>query len=90
MGNRIKKILEKISKFLNFSPNVLVDDLTATVFSGRQVVLNGYNKIVEFDSSMIVVARGVNQIVLYGSNLRICELGEEFLIVEGEIKSIEF
>ena len=90
MGIGIKKIFEKISKSLNFSQNDLFDDLSVSIFSGEQVVLNGYSKIIEFDSNMIVVARKKDHVVIYGSNLKLSELEEESIIIEGKVKSIEF
>ena len=49
MSDMINKIGRSISKFLNFSPDILANELNVTVYGGHQAVIDGYNKILDCD-----------------------------------------
>lgn len=90
MSDMINKIGRSVSKFLNFSPDILTNDLNVTVYGGRQAVIDGYSKILEYDDNIVRVSNGKNRLRIMGTNLVICEMLEDALIIEGNICSTEF
>ena len=90
MSDMINKIGRSVSKFLNFSPDILTNDLNFTVYGGRQAIIDGYSKILEYDDNIVRISNGKNRLRIMGTNLVICEVSEDALIIEGNIYSTEF
>lgn len=90
MSDIINNIGRSVSKFLNFSPDILTNDLNITVYGGHQAIVDGYSKILEYDDNMVRISNGKNKLSIMGTNLVICELSEDALIIEGNICSTEF
>ena len=68
----------------------LLNELTITVFSQRQINILGYEKILKFDDYVLVVSYKNKQLKVEGSNLILMEMTSNSLIVNGTIFSIEF
>lgn len=90
MSDIINNIGRSVSRFLNFSPDILTNDLNITVYGGYQAVIDGYSKILEYDDNIVRISNGKNKLRILGANLVICELSEDALVIEGKICSTEF
>lgn len=89
MSHKIINFARNISKILNFSPNLLTNDLTFTVYGAYQVVISGYKKILVYDDSLLVVSNSEKQLKILGSNLILSEMSQDELILNGNIKAAE-
>ena len=90
MSQKINKIARNISKILNFSPNLLTNDMTVTLYCDYQAVISGYKKILIYDDNMLLVSNGEMQLKIVGSNFVLHEMLDNELIVNGKIKTAEF
>lgn len=85
-GGLFKKAVQHFTSI----ENPLLNELTITVFSQRQINILGYEKILKFDDYVLVVSYKNKQLKVEGSNLILMEMTSNSLIVNGTIFSIEF
>ena len=90
MSSKIEKIKRNISKMLNFSPDLLIKDITITIYGAFQANISGCKKILVYDDSMLVVSNTEKQLKVLGSNLVLSEMSEDEIILRGDIKKVEF
>ncbi len=90
MAEIINRISRNISKFLNFSPDILTHDISITIHSGYQAIVDGYSKILEYNDNILRISKGNTGLKIIGSNLILSEISQDGLIVEGNIYSAEF
>ena len=90
MAGIINRINRNISKFLNFSPDILTNDISITIHSGYQAIIDGYSKILEYNDNILRISKGNKELKIIGSNLILSEISQDGLIVEGNIYSAEF
>ena len=90
MSSKIEKIKRNISKMLNFSPDLLIKDITITIYGAFQANISGCKKILVYDDSMLVVSNMEKQLKILGSNLVLHEMSEDEIILRGDIKKVEF
>ncbi len=90
MSSKIEKIKRNISKILNFSPDLLIKDITITIYGAFQANISGCKKILVYDDSMLVVSNTEKQLKVLGSNLVLSEMSEDEIILRGDIKKVEF
>ena len=90
MSSKIEKIKRNISKMLNFSPDLLIKDITITIYGAFQANISGCKKILVYDDNMLIVSNTQKQLKIMGSNLVLHEMSEEEIILRGNIKSVEF
>ena len=89
MFYKINSLARNFSRILNFSPNLLTNDITVTIYGGYQAVISGYKKILVYDDNMLVVCNKTKQLKVMGSNLILSEMGDDELILKGNITSTE-
>ncbi len=90
MSFKIKKLAINISKILNFTPDLLSNDMTVTMYGGYQAIITGYKKILVYDDSLLVVSDNEKQLKVMGANLVISETADEELVLKGKIYAAEF
>ena len=90
MSFKINNIARNLTRMLNFSPNLITNDITVTIYGGYQAVITGYKKILVYDDNIFIVCSNEKQLKLTGSNLVLSEMSEDGLIINGNIKSSEF
>ena len=90
MSSNFNNIKRNISKILNFSPDLLTNDITVTIYGGYQANISGCKKILVYDDNMLIISNTQKQLKIIGSNLVLHEMSEEEIILRGNIKSVEF
>ena len=90
MAEIINRIGRNVSKILNFSPDILTRDISITIHSGYQAIIDGYSKILEYNDNILRISKGNARLRIIGSNLILSEISQDGLIVEGKIYSAEF
>lgn len=90
MSFKINNIKRNISKILSFSPDLLTNDMTVTIYEGYQAIISGYKKILIYDDSLLVVSNYKKQLKVIGSKLILSEMSDEELILRGNIYAAEF
>ena len=86
---KMNNIARYFSNILNFSPNLLTNDMTIVIYGGYKAIISGYKKILVYDDSMLIVCDKDRQLKILGSGLILSEMSEDELIVKGNIKSTE-
>lgn len=86
VGGLVKRAIQH---FKNFE-NPILNELTITVYSQRQLNVIGYDKILKFDDYVLVISYKEKILKVEGSNLVLSEMAENSLIINGLVKSIEF
>ena len=90
MSFNINRFARNITKFLNFTPNLITNDLTVTVYGGYQATINGCKKILSYDDNLLIVCDHERQLKIVGSNLILSEMLQDELIITGNIDVVEF
>lgn len=86
---KINRIARNFSNILNFSPNLLTNDITVTVYGGYEAIISGYKRILVYDSNVLIVCNKVKQLKITGSNLVLSDMAEEELVLKGNIVTTE-
>ena len=90
MSFNINNLARNITKFLNFAPNLITNDLTVTVYGGYQAAISGCKKILIYDDNLLVVSDYEKQLKIIGTNIVLSEMSQDELVVTGKINVIEF
>lgn len=90
MSNKFDGFVKKTVNHFKNSEKPLLNELTITVFSQRQINIIGYDKILKFDDYVLMVSCKNKILKVEGSNLVLSEMVRNSLVVDGTINSVEF
>ncbi|HHW30544.1 MAG TPA: sporulation protein YqfC [Clostridiaceae bacterium] len=84
------RLKEKITEALELPKEVILNIPKITIFGCKDILIENYKGIIEYDNERIRINTGSGVIKITGSNLNIREITSEDVIVNGIIDSIEF
>lgn len=84
------KMKEKFAEALELPKEVVLNIPKLTMLGAGNLVIENYKGIIEYDDSKIRVNTGTGMIRITGERLFIKEITSEDIMVDGEIKSLEF
>lgn len=84
------KMKEKVAEVLELPKEVVLNIPKLTMLGAGNLVIENYKGIIEYDDSKIRVNTGTGMIRITGERLFIKEITSEDIMVDGEIKSLEF
>ncbi len=84
------KMKEKVAEVLELPKEVVLNIPKLTMLGAGNLVIENYKGIIEYDDSKIRVNTGTGTIRITGERLFIKEITSEDIMVDGEIKSLEF
>ncbi|MBO5477061.1 MAG: YabP/YqfC family sporulation protein [Clostridia bacterium] len=88
--NKISAAKEKFLEKLNV-PDELAHNLTKiTMIENKEILIEGYNNIVDYYDNYIKIQSKNIYIVLDGSNLNINEINDSELLISGNISNIGY
>jgi sporulation protein YqfC len=85
-----KKLKEKVAEILELPKEVVLDLPKITMFGDRNMLVENYKGIIEYDDNKIRVNTGRGIIKVTGEKLMIREITSEDLMIDGDIVSLEF
>lgn len=85
-----KKIREIISDALELPKDAFVKLPRIVLTGNREVFIESYKSIIEYTEEQIRLSTGEGAVKICGSRLNITGIGEEKMIIDGEIQSVEF
>jgi sporulation protein YqfC len=85
-----KKLKEKVAEILELPKEVVMDLPKITMFGDRNLLMENYKGIIEYDDNRIRVNTGRGIIKVTGEKLVIKEITLEDLMIDGDIVSLEF
>lgn len=85
-----RSFLESVNRTLGFSPDLLFGGITITLYGGKQCVVEGFKRILEYDESVLRVCNGKQEAGIFGSGLTLSCMTDESVVVEGNIQSAEY
>ncbi|HEX3030118.1 MAG TPA: sporulation protein YqfC [Clostridia bacterium] len=84
------KLKEKVTEVLELPKEVVLNLPKLTMVGNRNLIIDNYKGIVEYESIRIRVNTSQGMIRICGEGLTIKEITSEDIMVEGEIASLEF
>lgn len=81
---------EKVSEALELPKELVLDVPRITLIGNKQLILENYKGIIEYEDSRIRVKTSEGLIKLEGISMIIKEITSEDIMVKGEIKIIQF
>ncbi len=84
------KLKEKVTEVLELPKEVVLNLPKLTMLGNRNLIIDNYKGIVEYESIRIRVNTSQGMIRICGEGLTIKEITSEDIMVEGEISSLEF
>lgn len=87
---RDSHLIEKLSKGLDFTPDLLLRGISVELFCGKQAVVEGIKNIIEYDENILRVNDGKNEVRILGTNLSLLCMTQDSIVIEGNIASAEY
>jgi sporulation protein YqfC len=84
------KIKEKVTEILELPKEVVLNIPKITMFGCKDILIENYKGIIEYNNEKIRVNTGSGIIKIIGNNLNIREITSEDILVNGIIDSLEF
>lgn len=84
------KIKEKVADMLELPKEVVLNIPKFIMLGMGNLIIENYKGIVEYDDNRIRINTGSGMVKISGERLFIREITSEDIMVEGEIKSLEF
>ncbi|HOM01437.1 MAG TPA: sporulation protein YqfC [Acetivibrio sp.] len=81
---------ERMAELLELPKEIVLDLPKITMFGNKNLVVENYKGIIEYDNNKIRVNTGKGTIRVTGESLVIKEITSEDLMIDGEILSLEF
>ncbi|HHV29684.1 sporulation protein YqfC [Acetivibrio mesophilus] len=81
---------EKMAELLELPKEIVLDLPKITMFGNKNLIVENYKGIIEYDNNRIRVNTGKGIIRVAGDSLVIKEITSEDLMIDGEILSLEF
>lgn len=81
---------EKISDFLELPKEVMLNSTKITCIENSSILIEGYQKIIDYYDNYIKLKSNSMDIVIDGENLDIVEITDYELVIEGKIYSLNY
>ena len=88
--NKIYSTKEKISEFLELPREVMLKSTKITSIENSNILIEGYQKIIDYYDNYIKIKANNIDIVIDGENLDIAEITDTELVIEGKIYSLNY
>lgn len=88
--NKVYAAKEKISEFLELPREVIIKSTKITSIENRNILIEGYQKIIDYYDNYIKIKGNGIDIVIDGENLDIVEITDYELVIEGKIYSLNY
>lgn len=88
--NKINDAKEKFSEFLELPKEVLLKSTKVTIIDCSNILIEGYQSIVDYYDNYIKIKTGNMYIVIDGTMLDIKEISDFELVIVGKIYSINY
>lgn len=82
--------LEALAEKLELPEDILLNSLKLSVTGGKRAVVENHRGILEYGAERIVIAAKRGRLSINGSELRICAMDKETLLIAGRINSVEW
>lgn len=84
------KLREKVTELLELPKEVVLNLPKLTMVGDGSLVIENYKGIIEYDDKRVRVNTGSGIVKINGERLLIKEITSEDIMIDGEIRSIEF
>ena len=84
----IKPLREKIADTLDVSKEIILDTSKITLIGNREITVENYRGIIEYNSQKIRLISNPSQIQICGTNLDIKTMAKDFLYITGLIECV--
>lgn len=88
--SKIYATKEKISDFLELPKEVLIKSTKITTIDNSSILIEGYQKIIDYYDNYIKIKGNNIEIVVDGEGLDIVEITDFELVIEGKIYSLNY
>lgn len=88
--SKINATKERVSEFLELPREVMLKSTKITTIENTSVLIEGYQKIIDYYDNYIKIKANNIDIVIDGENLDIIEITDSELVIEGKIYSLNY
>ena len=81
---------EKVADSLDTSKEVILDAAKLTLIGNRELVVENYKSIAEYNETKIILAATPNKIEILGTDLEIRSMARELIYITGRISALGF
>ena len=82
--------IEELAERLDLPEDILLNSLKLSVTGGKRALVENHRGILEYGSDRIVIAAKRGRLKMFGSELKICAMNREALLISGRINSMEW
>ena len=86
----MKNIKEKVAKAIDAPREIFFDESKVTIFEDREILIENYKTMLEYDDCFIRVKLKHKDIAITGKDFILDEMTDESMIIRGSIAGIEF
>lgn len=90
ISKKIYSTKERISEFLELPKEIMLKSTKITSIENTSLLIEGYQKIIDYYDNYIKVKANSMDIVIDGENLDIAEITDYELVIEGKIYSLNY
>lgn len=90
VNEKINSTKERVSDFLELPKEVMSKISKITVIEDKNILIEGYQKIVDYYDDYIKIKANSMDIIVDGKGLDIQEITDYELVIEGQIYSINY
>lgn len=83
-------MVNRIAEFLEIPKELIGDNIKITTIGNKYIYLEGKHKIADYYASYIRIISKKYGVTIYGKELEIKEMGNNELVIEGNISNIEY
>lgn len=84
------KVKEKIAKAIDAPRDIFLGESRITIFEDREIIIENYKSMLEYDESFIRLKLKHKDIVITGKNFVLDEMTDESMIIRGSVAGVEF
>lgn len=85
-----RKLIDSVSDRLEIPRDVIGNVPRITITGNGVIHIEGFLGIFQYDEQKTVIKVADGMVSVSGENIKISEITEEFIVLKGEIKTIEF
>ena len=85
-----RKRTNKINNLLELPREIVTNEVKLTILGFKEVLIENYKNIIEYEENFIKINTYEGCISFWGINLKLKQMAEEDIIIEGNIEKIDY
>ncbi len=86
----VRTLRSELADFFELPKDILLDLPRITLLGNLRLVIENHRGLIQYDPAQIRVCLEKGEVILQGSNLNISLISGEEIVVDGQLKGVEF